>query len=257
MCIRSTLLYRCYPSVYSPVHSSFLFSLVVDRGWGGVVGGGMGGVLRGRSLMGTSHAHWQTINNNNNNEKSNKKNTSCALWETDLPHHQRQTSIHTRQLRSTQTFSFLFSIYFLHLPHKATRSCSCSDLRRQRPSAVDVHCKELFLFFLFFFALLTRKRPRRPNPRLASSFSPLLRLFSKSRRTLDFVLRDVCRLAKKGCCVFTLEGVGEWLGEVRGRGHHGAQYYLNGKPRFNRSVFFFFLSFFLSSTFSVFDIEFF
>lgn len=204
--------------------------------------------------MGTSHAHWQTINNNNNNEKSNKKNTSCALWETDLPHHQRQTSIHTRQLRSAQTFAFLFFYIFHTKRHVVVPGPTC-DANDRLQSTCTV--KNYFSLFFFFFALLTRKRPRRLNPCLASSFSPLLLLFSKSRRTLDFVLRDVRRLAK-GCCVFTLEGVGEAGG---GRGNEG-----EGPPRcpvlFERktqiqSKRLFFLSFFLSSTFSVFDIEFF
>lgn len=254
MCIRSTLLYRCYPSVYSPVLSFFLFSPVVDRA--GVKGGeGYWGGLRGRSWMGTSHAHWQTINNNNN-EKSNKKNTSCALWETDLPHHQRQTSIHTRQLRSAQTFSFLFfHSFFLHFPHKATRSCSWSDLRRQRPSAVDVHCKELFLSFFAFFLLCWRENDPGgwilawPLPSLRSSCS-----FPRAaeRWTLCFV---TCAGWRRAAVCLHLK---EW---GRGKGGEGEE-----PPRcpvlFERktqiqSKRLFFLSFFLSSTFSVFDIEFF
>lgn len=81
--------------------------------------------------------------------KSNIEMTSCALWETDLPHHQRHSSIHTRQLSSTQTFSFFYKSFvpfstqnhtqlFLVGPANATPTTT----------TVDVHCNELLLLLL-------------------------------------------------------------------------------------------------------------
>lgn len=183
-------------------------------------GVGVGEESRGGVGWGTSHAHWQTINNNNNNEKSNKKNpTSCALWETDLPqHHQRQTSIHTRQLGSAKTSSFRVSFILFQSPHKTTHSYSWSDQQTQSQPPQSTCTVKNFLFFCF---LRDKNDPRRLCPPCpASFFFPLLLLYSKRRRTLD--------LAGEGLlCVYTWRrGIGEG---VRGRGgggraHHGAQH---------------------------------
>lgn len=92
--------------------------------------------------------------------------TSRALWETDLPHRQRQTSIRTRQLSSVKVFFFVFDWlftfstqndrqWFVVQPVGVTPTTICSRW----------HCKDpLFILFHFFCSFSSKPPPPPTGP---------------------------------------------------------------------------------------------
>lgn len=110
----------------------FFFFLSLLTGVGEGVEGRGG--LRGRSLMGTSHAHWQTINNNNNNEKSNKKKYIMCLVR-NRPATSSAPDVHPHSATPLHS-NFFFSFFNLFFTSSTQSDTQLSLVRPATPTTV-------------------------------------------------------------------------------------------------------------------------